>query len=625
MVAGVPGESGTPPGRGSLRGVGSTKHPLGLPGRRSGSRSRGRVQLDRVLPGGEGGAFGEMEILRYQRLLDMSRDAFIEIAASGVITEWNQRAEQFFGWSREEVLGRELHEFLIVPRYEAYYRRKLDELIAQGDGARPRRLVAVPAIRRDGGLATVTTTSWVCGSGPDLRVGMLIQDATEGREVEEALAHAYLHDALTGLANKSLFMYRLSYALARADGAAGTVAVLVLDVDRFKSINDARGHEVGDELLLGISKRLVSVIGNEERVARFGGDEFLVLCEGDDVDARAEQTARAISDSLGDPFILGGSEIFATVSIGIAITDSSGGDAAKLLSNADTAMYQAKQRGGNGYELFGEVMRVRVLEHMSTENSLHRALERDELRVYFQPVVDIQTTGAIGVEALIRWAHPEHGLIAPDRFIPVAEESGLIVPIGAWVLEESCRRLTEWLSGSLPLPTATMEVNLSARQVDHPQLVATVDAILARTGVAPENLTLEITESALMSNAEMALDVLKALKDLGVVLAIDDFGTGYSSLAYLRRFPLDILKIDKSFVDNIGVNESEAAIVAAVINLAHTLGLRVIAEGVETEEQLGTLQRLECDYAQGYLFSRPLPEADLADMFSSQRLKLLTP
>jgi len=340
-----------------------------------------------------------------------------------------------------------------------------------------------------------------------------------------------------------------------------------------------------------------------------------VLFDGAGAEAAAVAFAERVAESLSVPITVGdGSEVFISASIGIASSSETVTEPTALLSNADAAMYQAKKHGGAGHRVFGEAMRVTVLDRMTTEHSLHRALERCELTLFYQPVVEIGGERAVGVEALIRWRHPEQGLVAPDRFIPVAEETGLIVPIGAWVLREACHQLKTWQQRRLGGRDAAVEVNLSARQIDHSQIVSTVEQILSETGLAPANLTLEITESALMADAAAALEVLRALKSLGVTLAIDDFGTGYSSLSYLQRFPLDILKVDKSFVDGLGGGDGRE-IVAAVINLAHTLGLRVIAEGVETEAQLEELRRLDCDFAQGYLFSRPVPAAELVEKF----------
>jgi EAL domain-containing protein (putative c-di-GMP-specific phosphodiesterase class I) len=308
-------------------------------------------------------------------------------------------------------------------------------------------------------------------------------------------------------------------------------------------------------------------------------------------------------------------EVFLDASVGVALNTFGADDPDDLLAHAEAAMYQAKRRGGFGSETFDESLRIEVLDRMATEHSLHRALERTELLLHYQPVVDVRGTATVGVEALIRWNHPEQGLVAPDRFIPVAEESGLIIPIGAWVLEEACQQLQYW--HGVGAAEASVAVNLSARQIDDPGIVDTIAEILARTGLPPGHLTLEITESALMRDAATALVVLRELKELGVVLAIDDFGTGYSSLSYLQRFPLDIIKVDRMFVQELELGNGGREIVSAVISLAHAMDLEVVAEGVETEAQLGELRDLDCDFAQGFLFSRPLPASALTAPFSS--------
>jgi EAL domain-containing protein (putative c-di-GMP-specific phosphodiesterase class I) len=341
----------------------------------------------------------------------------------------------------------------------------------------------------------------------------------------------------------------------------------------------------------------------------------------------AEQFSQRALALLEEPFHVGGTEVFLTASVGIAFTSDPETGATRLLSNAGGALHETKAAGGAAFTVYGEAIRRHVVERMSTEHSLHHALNRGELRVLYQPVIDIsrplptdpsdgevRTTRTpahiVAVEALVRWCPPDREMVAPERFIPVAEESGLIIPIGTWVLKEACEQMYRWRSVGHSTPNGSVEVNLSARQIDHPDLVPTVERILSETGLDPENLTLEITESALMRDGPAALVVLQALKALGVSLAIDDFGTGYSSLSYLQRFPLDILKIDKSFVDDLGKGRG-AAIVSAVINLAHALGLKVVAEGVENEQQLEVLRELSCDFAQGFLFSEPLQALEL--------------
>jgi EAL domain-containing protein (putative c-di-GMP-specific phosphodiesterase class I) len=313
-----------------------------------------------------------------------------------------------------------------------------------------------------------------------------------------------------------------------------------------------------------------------------------------------------------------GAEVFLDASVGVALNTFGIDDPADLLAHAEAAMYQAKRRGGFGVETFGESLRIEVIDRMATEHSLHRALERSELTLHYQPVVEVGGATSVAVEALIRWRHPEQGMVSPGRFIPVAEESGLIIPIGAWVLEQACSQAHDWHQLGRVGPKGSVEVNLSARQIDDPEIVQTVAEILARTGLPPEHLTLEITESALMRDAASALVVLSALKEIGVLLAIDDFGTGYSSLSYLQRFPLDIVKVDRMFVQELGMRTGGDEIVSAVIQLAHALDLEVVAEGVETEQQLDVLRSLECDFAQGFLFSRPVPASELRSLFGLQ-------
>jgi diguanylate cyclase len=566
---------------------------------------------------GEPGAAGASST-RLQHLLELSRDAFVEIDERGVVTEWNARAESLFGWTRDEVVGRDAICVLVPERLRA---RVLDDVARLRSGTTPTRPIRRHEIvlsHRRGHEVLVSVNASVLASGPALRIGAFLHDRQEEKAAEEALAHAYLYDSLTGLPNRTLFTYRLAYALARGKATPGSVALLVLDLDRFKAINDALGHEVGDEVLVAVASRLVAANGTAEVVARLGGDEFLVLFHGPDAQAEAAGFAERVGAALTRPITVGSGEVFLTASIGIACTTAQVSEATPLLSNADAAMYQAKKKGGGAVEVFGEAMRVRVEDRVNTEHSLHRALEREELRLFYQPVVEVTGSRAVGVEALLRWDHPDQGLVAPSRFIPVAEESGLIIPIGTWVLHEACRQLRRWQATRYGGLEGAVEVNLSARQVDDPQIVATVERILSETGLAPSRLTLEITESALMNDASSALDVLHALKDLGVTLAIDDFGTGYSSLSYLQRFPLDILKIDKTFVDELGTTPRGSEIVAAVINLAHALGLQVIAEGVESDRQLAELERLGCDFAQGYLFSRPVPAHELVASYTDR-------
>jgi len=557
---------------------------------------------------------------RFEQVIAESRDAFIEVDGRAVVTEWNRRAEEILGWEADEVVGRPITDSVLPLAYALATFGDMDSLVSEmlhRTGRAARASQELELVHKDGHSVLASGSMFVTAFGDDYRIGGFIHDLTEEKAAEEALAHAYLHDPLTGLPNRALYSYQLAYAVGRSKAAPGTVAVVLLDLDRFKAINDSLGHEVGDSLLVAVTRRLSDLDGGPELIARFGGDEFLALFERPAGDAYAqamEFIERALA-ALHEPFAVGDTEVFLTASVGVAVTTEDHKEATALLSNAEAAMYRAKRSGGSSVEAFGESMRVEVRERMSTEHSLHRALERSELMLHYQPVVEIDGTRTVGVEALVRWQHPDQGLIAPYRFIPVAEESGLIIPIGAWVIGEACQQLRDWQAVGRTGPYGSVDVNLSARQIDHPEIVETVERILSDTGLPPQNLTLEITESALMKDAASALGVLQALKEVGVSLAIDDFGTGYSSLSYLQRFPLDVLKVDKSFVDELGVNQEGEEIVQAVINLAHALGLEVVAEGVETERQLAVLQRLHCDFAQGYLFSKPVSAAELIDTF----------
>jgi len=558
---------------------------------------------------------------RFRQVLNGCRDAFVEFDQHLLVTEWNIRAEEMCGWRRDDVIGRTVLDVVAEPFREVLCQgvTVLQSLASfadpmAGDETGEPLQVVVEIRRPDNTLLRAPASVIVTGTGHDFRVGAFLRNGEEYSDRrDDGPAVDLLHDELTKLPTRTLFSQRLTSGISELKRHGGTVAVAVIDLDRFKAVNEALGHDAGDDLLVAVTSRLLLAgAGVRPLLSRLGADEFLAYFEhpGDGACAEAEQFADTVLTSLSDPFNISGNEIFLSASIGIAWSSDSDVRASTLVSDAGAAMNECKLAGGAGRQVFGKHMRQQVVERLDTERSLHRALDRHELRIYFQPVVDITTSMVVSAEALIRWEHPEHGLIYPDRFIPVAEENGLIIPIGEWVLEEACHQLRRWeVLGEGRFPEA-VGVNLSARQVDHPDIVRTVATVLERTGLRPTNLTLEITESALMRDAGSALGVMKALKSLGVTLAIDDFGTGYSSLSYLQRFPLDVLKIDKSFIDELADAQS-AEIIAAVVNLAHALGLDVVAEGVETDQQLASLRDLGCDQAQGYLFSKPVPAAEL--------------
>jgi diguanylate cyclase (GGDEF)-like protein len=443
------------------------------------------------------------------------------------------------------------------------------------------------------------------GRVDEVLIARSIRYAIERKRAEVALAHQALHDPLTELPNRALFLDRLEQALARAQRSSVNVAVLFLDLDRFKVVNDSLGHEAGDRLLVDVANRLRGVVRPGDTVARFGGDEFTILC-----DVRGERDAVLIAERVAAaveaPFTLDDNEAFLTTSLGIALTTGRvDARAEALIRDADAAMYRAKERGKSRYELFDSNMRASAVDRLEIENALHRALDRGEFRVFYQPAVDLLTGEPVGVESLVRWQHPERGLVGPDEFIALTEETGLIVPLGAWVLREACRQWKVWEESGTPAPR--IAVNLSTRQLGQPDLVEVVADVLEETGMDPAQLSLEITESTVLEDTESALGTLEALKRQGVRISLDDFGTGYSSLALLKRLPVDELKVDRSFVMGLGRDPKDSPIVSTVVGLAEALGLAAIAEGVETAAQAEELRRIGCRLAQGFYFARPQP------------------
>jgi diguanylate cyclase (GGDEF)-like protein/PAS domain S-box-containing protein len=436
-----------------------------------------------------------------------------------------------------------------------------------------------------------------------------IQDITDRKRAEEKLAHDAFHDALTDLPNRALFMDHLKLAMARVERHSQQMfALLFLDLDRFKVINDSLGHMVGDQLLVAIAKRLEKRLRPFDTIARLGGDEFTILLEEIKSTEEAIELTERIQNGLMEPFKIGNHEIFASASIGITLSSSQYKKTEDVLRDADTAMYTAKSLGKARYALFDQSMHDRALQTLQLETDLRRAVERQEFFVVYQPIVSLETARLIGFEALVRWQHPERGLVSPADFIPLAEETGFIIPIGQWVLEESCRQLRLWKESvpkDLPL---TISVNLSGKQFAQNNLIGQITDTLSSTGIDPHDLKLEITESVVVENIETATEMLNQLRAIGIQLSIDDFGTGYSSLSYLHRLPIDTLKIDRSFITQMIKNNENSEIVRTIVSLAKNLGMSLIAEGVETVEQLQQLQQLGCDNGQGYLFSKPVTE-----------------
>ncbi|HEX8139589.1 MAG TPA: EAL domain-containing protein [Pyrinomonadaceae bacterium] len=429
----------------------------------------------------------------------------------------------------------------------------------------------------------------------------------ELEQKSKELHHAAFHDALTGLPNRALLIEKLGLAIERAERRNGfQFAVLFLDLDRFKNVNDSLGHTIGDELLTTIARRLENSVREVDTVARLGGDEFAILLEGIKTSEDAVYMAERVQKELTTPFILSSHEVFTATSIGIALSTAGYEHPEDILRDADTAMYRAKEGGRARHEVFSQEMHARAVNLLTLETDLRRAIEREEFLVYYQPIVALSTGRIAGFEALVRWQHPERGLIPPAEFISVAEDTRVIIPLGLWVLREACRQMCRWQWQSPDNRSLTLSVNLSGVQFTQPDLVEQIKRILDETNLDPHSLKLEITESVVMEHAEAAIAMLVQLKALGVQLSIDDFGTGYSSLSYLHRFPTDALKIDRSFVCQMGMSDENAEIVRTIKTLAGNLGMEVVAEGVETLEQLARLGALGCEYAQGYLFSKPV-------------------
>jgi diguanylate cyclase (GGDEF)-like protein/PAS domain S-box-containing protein len=449
-----------------------------------------------------------------------------------------------------------------------------------------------------------------------------VQDITERRQAEARIRYLAYYDGLTGLPNREMFSEQVAYALHHARRSKKPLALLFLDIDNFKAINDSLGHGTGDDLLRQVAERLLRCVracdfigrpGKESpghAVFRFGGDEFLLLLVSLQHEQDASIVARRIMNELGEPFLIGGQDFFVTASIGIAVYPSDGDDVKTLLRNADSAMFHAKQRGKNTLEFYTESLTQASMERMNLEAKLHRAIEQGELRLHFQPKFETRSGTLTGAEALLRWNTAGLGSVSPAKFIPVAEETGLIIPIGEWVLREACRQMQAWDAvGLLPI---TVSVNVSARQFHYGNLSKSVSQLLDESGLGPQRLELELTESTIMSDVPRAKLMLQELSELGVRLSIDDFGTGYSSLTQLKRFPLDALKIDQSFVRSLPEDADDSAITLAIIAMAHSLGIRVVAEGVETEAQFSFLKEHGCDEVQGYLLSRPVPAPEFA-------------
>ena len=524
--------------------------------------------------------------------------------------EVNEAAVSHYGYPRAEFLARSMSD--ILPAED--HHRMIQEVGAQQDGVRQscwrHRL-------SDGRLIDVEVNAHGLSFSNRPAILMAVQDVTQRVALEAELRHQAFHDSLTNLANRALFVDRADHAIRRLERGGAKVAVLMLDLDGFKNVNDSLGHSTGDSLLVAVAARLQTALRTGDTAARLGGDEFAVLVEDAENDEKATLVAARMLAALAAPFCLAGRELFVQGSIGIALT-SGDKDAEELLRDADAAMYQAKAAGKGCHRVFEPAMYAASLARLELEGDLRRALELGEFTLHYQPVVSIGTAAVVGLEALIRWQHPTRGLVQPDEFIALAEENGLIVDIGRWVLDEACRQTSVWRA-TTGNENLTIAVNLSARQLSDPDLVRDVTQALARARLAPAALTLEITESVLIQDPDLAVAKLHLLKSAGVRLAIDDFGTGYSSLSSLQHLPVDSLKIDKTFIDDVSTGIEAAGLVEAIVRLAGTLALETVAEGVERPEQLDSLQLLGCQQIQGFYFSKPLTPLDVEEFLRGRQ------
>jgi len=543
---------------------------------------------------------------RAQVTLNCIGDAVICTDISGNITFLNLVAEKMTGWSWAEATGRPMAEVFRIQDATSHDTTPNPMEIAVGQN----RTVHLPSncilIRRDGFEFPIEDSVAPIHNREGQATGAVIvfRDVSAARAMVVQMTHSAEHDFLTGLPNRMLFNDRLSQAITLAPRHNKKVGVLFLDLDGFKHINDSLGHPIGDKLLQSIAKCLVNCVRSSDTVSRQGGDEFVVLLSEMEQSEDAAISALRMLQAVAEPHSIDHHDLHVTTSIGVSVYPDDGKDAETLIKNADTAMYQAKENGRQSYQFFKPAMNVRAVERQSIEENLRRALERQEFLLHYQPKINLRTGEITGAEALIRWTHPTRGPVSPAQFIPIAEDCGLILPIGQWVLREACKQARAWVDAGLPL--ATMAVNISSMEFRDDGFLESVFTTLKETGLDPKSLELELTESVLMKRAESAASVLKTLRASGVQIAVDDFGTGYSSLSYLRKFPIDALKIDQSFVRQITTARDDTTIVTAVISMGRSLNLRVVAEGVETQEELEFLREHQCDEAQGYYFSRPV-------------------
>ncbi|HEV2722593.1 MAG TPA: EAL domain-containing protein, partial [Thermoanaerobaculia bacterium] len=552
----------------------------------------------------------EAMLRKQSAAITASMDGIGILDAELEFTYVNDALAKLFGYpSPQALVGKSLSD-LYEPSENEHFRNWILPTVLE----RGRWRGETAGLRRDDGTFPQEISMTALDGGG---IVCIVRDISERTYAEEQIKHLAYHDVLTGLPNRLLFKDRLTVALSHAQRNGSRLAVLFLDLDRFKVINDSLGHNIGDQLLQAVAARVQSCVRESDTVARLGGDEFTLLLPHLNRSEDAAPVAQKLLEAVRYPFHIEGREFFITTSIGVSLYPEDGLDAETLIKNADTAMYQAKEQGRDNYQLFNAFINARALQRIALEHGLRRALSNDELAVHYQPIFDFRSGRISGMEALLRWNHPEMGSIPPGMFIPLAEANGVMVPIGTWAMRAACRQARQWHEAGFK--NLSLAVNLSVCQLQQPDLVQRVREILEETQIQPRMLELEITESSAMQSPETSVRTLYELKKLGVRISLDDFGTGHSSLSYLKRFPIDTLKIDQSFVRDITTDPDTAAIVSAIIAMARSLRLKVIAEGVEFTEQANFLRRYNCDQMQGYLIKGPVPAHEFVDLIEETR------
>ncbi|MFQ5353414.1 MAG: EAL domain-containing protein [Thermodesulfobacteriota bacterium] len=546
---------------------------------------------------------------KFYKMSSSAQDAMIMMNGEGKISFWNTAAERIFGYHSKEAVGKNLNTLIVPSVHTKAFVKGFEKFKSTGEGIVLGKTMMLSAVRKDKREFPVEISTSAIKLDSEWNSIGIIRDISERKAFENKIRELADHDQLTGLPNRRLLIDRIDQIIARSQRYNSLAAFIFLDLDRFKTINDSLGHTIGDELLKALAVRLKKCTRAADTVARFGGDEFTIVAQ----DIKSVNDIKKLIENIFSvfklPFGLHGNDLFVTTSIGVSIYPNDGEDAATLIKNADIAMYKAKNEGRNNYKLYTPAMNLRAMEKLKLENKLRGATEREEFILHYQPQIEVKTGKVIGVEALLRWNDPDEGLVSPANFIPLAEETGLIVPIGEWVLQEACRQQVLWKEKGLN--DVKVAVNLSIRQFQQPDFLTVLTNSLRDTGIDPSQLEIELTESIIMDDVETALNMLREIIALGVKLAIDDFGTGYSSLQYLKKMPISCLKIAMPFVSDICVNSDDKSISIAIVKIAHSLGLKTIAEGVEDEEQLAVLKSLSCDIVQGYLVARPQDSEDI--------------